>query len=165
MHNHFVEKIKKYLHPFWGLAEFTWQHVHQKKLSKNIQFWGLFEQKVKTKTICGKDTLSRGTLCVLTGRRGRLHLLCIGELCEKTCFEILPALILFPTVDEHFVLQDNKEDSENFTMYMRADTHMQADADQPTLCRQKIHCAYFMHMAVLKVWFHRSFHKKIRHSS
>lgn len=61
--------------------------------------------------ICDKDTLSRGTLGVLAGWRGRPHLLCVGELCEKTCFEILPALVVLPTVDEHFVLQDNKDES------------------------------------------------------
>lgn len=58
-----------------------------------------------------EDTLSRCALGVLAGRRGRLHLLCVGELCEKTRFEILPALVLLPTVDEHFVLRDNKGDS------------------------------------------------------
>lgn len=63
--------------------------------------------------ICVEDTLSSGTLCVLAGWCGRLHLLCIGKLREETCFEILPALILLPTVDEHFVLKDNKENSEN----------------------------------------------------
>lgn len=62
--------------------------------------------------ILAEDTLSRGTLCVLTGRCGRLHLLCVGELCEKTCFEVLSALVLLPTVDEHFVLKDNKGNNE-----------------------------------------------------
>ena len=70
--------------------------------------------------ICAEDTLSRGTLCVLAGCCSRLHLLCVGKLCEETCFEVLPALVLLPTVDEHFVLEDNKENSETLDMGMKA---------------------------------------------
>lgn len=58
-----------------------------------------------------EDTLSRRALGVLAGRRGRLHLLCVGKLCEETRFEILPAFVLLPAVDEHLVLRDNKGDS------------------------------------------------------
>lgn len=60
--------------------------------------------------ILDEDTLSRWALGVLAGRRGRLHLLCVGELREEARFKILPALVLLPAVDEHFVLRDNKGD-------------------------------------------------------
>lgn len=53
-----------------------------------------------------EDTLSSGRLCVLARRRGRLHLLRVGELCEKTGHEVLPALVLLPPIDEHLVLRD-----------------------------------------------------------
>lgn len=58
-----------------------------------------------------EDTLSGRRLNVLAGRRGRLHLLCVGELCEKASFEILSALVLLPSVAEHFVLKDRKENT------------------------------------------------------
>lgn len=50
------------------------------------------------------DTLSVGILDVLTGRRGGLHLLGVGELREETGLKVLPALVLLAAVDEHFVL-------------------------------------------------------------
>lgn len=87
-----------------------------------------------------EDTLSRGRLCVLAGRRSRLHLLCVGKLREKTRFEILPALILLPTVDEHFILQDDKENS---------DVMMQAGADLHTFCGHKGHGFHFMNKTKL----------------
>lgn len=55
-----------------------------------------------------EDTLSRGALCVLAGRRGRLHLLGVGKLREQARFEVLPALVLLPAVDEHLVLRDEE---------------------------------------------------------
>lgn len=63
-----------------------------------------------------EDTLSRRTLCVLAGWRGCLHLLCVWKLCEETRLEILPALVLLPTVDEHFVLKDDKDNCDNVDM-------------------------------------------------
>lgn len=54
--------------------------------------------------IGAQDTLSRGRLGVLAGRRGRLHLLRVGKLREEPRFKVLPALVLLPAVDEHFVL-------------------------------------------------------------
>lgn len=88
---------------------------------------------------CAEDTLSRRTLCVLAGRRGRLHLLCVGKLSEKTCFEILSALVLLPSVDEHFVLRDNKEKCE--TSDMKGDKYpiMEAGDTFHTLCSHKVH--------------------------
>jgi len=59
-----------------------------------------------------EDTLSRRTLCVLAGRRGRLHLLCVGKLCEETRLDVLSALVVLPSVDEHFVLKDNTKNRE-----------------------------------------------------
>lgn len=51
-----------------------------------------------------EDTLSGRGLGVLAGGRGRLHLLCVGELREQTSHKVLPALVLLPPVDEHLVL-------------------------------------------------------------
>lgn len=59
-----------------------------------------------------EDTLSGRGLGVLAWWCGRLHLLRVGKLREEARFEILSALILLPTVDEHFVLKDNKDNSE-----------------------------------------------------
>lgn len=82
-----------------------------------------------------EDTLSGRTLGVLAGWCGRLHLLCVGKLREKTCFEILSALILLPTVDEHFVLKDNKDNSEILDMHINADTQS---------CKQVLICTHYV---------------------
>lgn len=79
-----------------------------------------------------EDTLSRRTLCVLIRWRGCLHLLCVRKLCEQASFKILSALILLPTVDEHFVLKVNKHNSENLDMLKKADT--QSCKLVPPLC-------------------------------
>lgn len=63
----------------------------------------------------GEDTLSGRTLGVLAGRRGRLHLLRVGELREKARFEVLPAHVLPPAVDEHSVLRDDKRRQRTLT--------------------------------------------------
>lgn len=52
-----------------------------------------------------KDTLAWGVLHIISWGRGGVHLLCIGELAQKLHLEVLSSFILFPSVDEHFVLQ------------------------------------------------------------
>lgn len=56
--------------------------------------------------------MSRGVLGVLAGRGRRLHHLRVRKLGEETSFQILPALVILPPVDEHFVLRDEKEEEE-----------------------------------------------------
>lgn len=58
--------------------------------------------------IHSEDTLSGGGLGVLAGGRGRLHLLSVGELREEPGLEVLPPLVLLPTVDEHLVLEEEE---------------------------------------------------------
>lgn len=42
-------------------------------------------------------------------------------------------------------------------------TAVQAGDNLHTLCGRTVHCPFFMSMALLKVWFHTSFHRKIRY--
>ncbi len=100
-----------------------------------------------------EDTLSWWRLCVLAGWRRCLHLLCVWKLCEKTSYEVLPALVLLPTVDEHFVLWDKKSKQWDLWKFMRAETQSRR---QVLLCTDLKSIRHNFHN--LFIWHHFTEH-------